>query len=99
MALRVKIAALAEGQLRRAADWWLENRPAAPGAIADDFAETVALLALHPSIGAEYEGARTPNVRRVFLGRVGYFVYYAVNNGELHVLAFWHASRGRQPLL
>jgi hypothetical protein len=33
------------------------------------------------------------------LGRVRYFIYYKVENGTLHVLALWHASREHQPVL
>ena len=99
MALRVKIAARAAHQVRTAAEWWLVNRPAAPGAIGADFGESVALLAEQPGIGAKYEGSRTPGVRCLFLGRVGYFIYYKAEAGTLHVLAFWHASRERQPVL
>lgn len=99
MALRVKISTRAANQIRRAADWWAANRPSTPGAIAADFKESVALLAEQPGIGAKYEGARTPGVRRLLLGRVRYFVYYKVADGDLHVLAFWHVSRGHQPVL
>jgi plasmid stabilization system protein ParE len=97
MARRVKIAARAADQIRRAAEWWLLNRPAAPGAIEMDFGEAVALLARQPGIGAKYDGSRTPGVRRLFLSRVGYFIYYKADVDTLHVLAFWHASRKNQP--
>lgn len=97
MALRVKISARAVMQTRRAAEWWQQHRPAAPGAIARDIGESVALLAEQPGIGAKYEGARTPGVRRLFLGRIGYFLYYRVSDETLEVLALWHASRGEQP--
>jgi plasmid stabilization system protein ParE len=63
------------------------------------FGEAVALLAEQPAIGAKYEGARVPGVRRLFLGRVGYFIYYKAENDTLHVLALWHASREHQPAL
>jgi plasmid stabilization system protein ParE len=102
MALRVKISARAADQVRKAAHWWAENRPGAPGAIAADFAESVALLAEQPGIGAKYAGTRTSGVRRLFLNRVGYFIYYNDYNadgGSLQVLAFWHASREHQPVL
>ena len=99
MALRVKIAARAANQVRKSAQWWAKNRPAAPGAIAADFGESVALLAEQPGIGATYDGARTPGVRRILLSRVGYFVYYKVEDRDLQVLAFWHARRGTQPVL
>ena len=81
-----------------AAEWRL-NRPAAPGAIATDLGAAVSLLAEQPGVGAKYEGARTPGVRRLFLSRVGYFIYYNVEGDSLHVLAFWHASRGHQPVV
>jgi plasmid stabilization system protein ParE len=97
MALRIKISARAASQVRTAAEWWAQNRPAAPGAIGADFGEAVALLAEQPGIGARYEGTRAPGVRRLFLGRVGYFIYYKAENGTLHVLALWHASRESQP--
>jgi len=97
VALRVKISARAALQTRRAAEWWQQNRPAAPGAVAKDIGESVALLAEQPGIGAKYEGARTPGVRRLFLGRIGYFLYYRVSDESLEVLALWHASRGEQP--
>lgn len=99
MALRVKISARAATEVRRAAEWWLVHRPAAPGAIAADFGESVALLAEQPGIGAKYSGSRVPGIRRLFLGRVGYFIYYRAVASELKVLAFWHASREHQPIL
>jgi plasmid stabilization system protein ParE len=99
MVLRVKVAARAASQVRSAAAWWASNRQAAPGAVGADFGEAVALLTEQPGIGAKYEGARTPGVRRLFLSRVQYFVYYKVEGESLHVLAFWHASREHQPVL
>ena len=99
MALRIKISARAAHQVRTAAEWWGRNRPADPGAIGADFGEAVALLAEQPGIGAKYEGARAPGVRRLFLGRVGYFIYYKAENDTLHVLALWHVSREHQPVL
>ncbi len=99
MPLRVKISARAANEIRRAAQWWLENRPAAPGAIATDTAESIALLAEQPGIGAKYEGSCTPGVRRLFLSRVGYFLYYRADGPDLKVLALWHSSREHQPRL
>ena len=99
MALRVKVSARAASQVRKAAQWWAQNRLAAPGAVAADFGESVVLLAEQPGIGAKYEGTRTLGVRRLFLSRVGYFIYYKAESGSLDVLAFWHASREHQPVL
>ena len=99
MTLRIKISARAAIEVRTAAEWWLVNRPAAPGAIGVDFGEFVALLGEQPGIGAKYTGTKVPGVRRLFLSRVGYFVYYRADATELKVLAFWHASREHQPVL
>jgi len=68
MALRVKISTRAANQVRKAAEWWVANRRAAPGAIGVDFGESVALLAEQPGIGAKYEGSRTPGVRHIESG-------------------------------
>lgn len=99
MAHRVRISARAAAQIREADAWWAENRPAAPNAVAVDFADAVALLAQPPRIGAKYEGVRVAGVRRMFLNRVGYFIYYPAEAGLLKVLAFWHASREHPPVL
>ena len=99
MSLRVKISARASNQVRAAAKWCAENRPAAPDAIGIDFSEAVALLAEQPNIGVAYGGGRAIGIRRLFLGRVGHFVYYTATEDSLNVLAIWHASREHQPVL
>ena len=99
MPLAIRISARAAGQVRKAAQWWARHRPAAPGALGADFGEAVKRLAEHPGLGARYEGGRTPGVPRLFLNRVGSFVYYRAGPAELRVLAFWHARRGHQPAL
>lgn len=99
MPLRIKVSARAASHIRRAAAWWQENRLDAPGAIAKDVGESLALLAEHPGIGSKYEGARVPDVRRLYMGRTGYFIYYRADDATLSVLALWHARRGRRPKL
>ena len=78
MALRVKIAARAAAEVRRAAEWWTPNQPAAPSAIGTDFSKAVALLAEQPGIGSKYKKSKTVEVRRLYLSRVRYFVYFKV---------------------
>jgi plasmid stabilization system protein ParE len=99
MTLRVKISARAARELQAAAAWWEINRPAAPGAIRADFGEAAALLAEQPGIGSKYEGVKTVGVRRLYLSRVRYFIYYKAEGADLKVLAFWHASREHQPAI
>lgn len=99
MPLRVRIAARAARQIQQAAEWWAVNRPLAPNALATDLNQAVMLLAEQPGIGAPYAGGRLTGVRRLYLSRVGYFVYYRVNDECLDVLAFWHARREHPPSL
>ena len=99
MALRVRVSARAAKQIGRSAEWWFANRPSAPGAVARDVGESLALLAEQPGIGSNCEGARVSGVRRLYLGRIGYFIYYREISGSLEVLALWHASREKKPSL
>jgi plasmid stabilization system protein ParE len=99
MTLRVKIAARAAAQVRKATEWWAVNRLAASGAIEKDFGEAVALLAEHPGIGSKCEGHRAVGVRRLYLSRIRYFIYFNVESESLHILAFWQENRGEQPVL
>jgi plasmid stabilization system protein ParE len=99
MTLRVKVSARAVSQIDKAAEWWAENRPTAPGAVRTDIGEALALLARQPGIGTTYEGARTKGVRRLLVGRIRYFIYYRVTPETLEVLTVWHMSRGKQPSL
>jgi plasmid stabilization system protein ParE len=95
----VEVTPRAAAQIERAARWWADNRPAAPGAIADDFEAAANLLARQPGVGAMSSSSRYPGLRRLYLSRVRYHVYYRVANDKVLVLAFWHASRGAGPSL
>ena len=69
MALRVKVSARAASQIRKAAEWWAENRPAASGAVRTDIGEAFALLTQQPGFGTAYQGTQTKGVRRLLVGR------------------------------
>lgn len=97
--LEVVVTPRAAAQIERAARWWAANRPSAPGAIADDFEEAKGLLAQHPGVGARSDSPHYPDLRRLYLARVRYHVYYRAAGGKVLVLAFWHASRGSGPSL
>ena len=92
--LTVEVTPRAAIQLAAAATWWAMNRPSAPDAIRLDFQEAIALLANQPGVGARSSTVRYPGLRRLYLSRVRYHIYYQVLDGKLVVVAFWHASRG-----
>lgn len=87
------------GQIERAAQWWAANRPAAPGAVADDFEAAKNLLARQAGIGARSRSARYPELRRLTLDRVRDYVYYDVWPTQVVILALLRTSRGSTPSL
>ena len=99
MPLVVRIKPRAQREIESAAAWWAENRPAAPGAIRKDLEAALALLVEEPGIGTRVETSRTDLIRRLYLSRVRYFVYYRIRATALEVVAFWHSSRGAGPPL
>ena len=97
MTLRLFITPRAAREIRRAAQWWAANRPAAPGAIRADLKATLDVLREQPAVGMEVEEASSADVRRFYLDRIRYWVYYRERQGQLEVLSIWHASRGSSP--
>ena len=93
MALIVRIKPRAAREIHAAARWWSENRPAAPGAVRSDLKSALDVLAEQPGIGSKVENARDPGIRRLYLARTRYFIYYRRRGDFLEVVAFWHASR------
>jgi len=99
LAFVVRIKPRAQREIEKAAAWWAENRLAAPGAIRQDVEAALALLVQEPGIGTKIETARSDTVRRLYLTRVQYFIYYRVRDRFLEVVAFWHSSREHGPSL
>ena len=99
MALIVRIKPRAQREIERAAEWWAENRPAALGAVRKDVEAVLALLVEEPGMGTKVETTRSDTVRRLYLTRIRYFVYYRVRGKFLEVVAFWHSSRETGPSL
>ena len=97
--LPVEVTPRAAAQIESAAAWWAINRLAAPDAIRLDLEDALGLLARQPDIGACSKSSRYPDLRRLYLSRVRYHVYYRVAGDKLFVLALWHSSRGSGPVL
>lgn len=97
MTLRLVVTRRAANELRRAASWWAENRPAALGAVRKDFGAVTKVLRNQPGIGQPVEEASSPDTRRIHLDRIRYWVYYRVRGNELQVLSVWHSGRGSGP--
>ena len=75
MKLSARVKPRAQREIERAAEWWSVNRLAAPGALRMDLEAALALLIEEPGIGTKVEIPRTEVVRRLYLPRVGYYIY------------------------
>ena len=62
-----------------------------------DLRGALEMLVLEPGIGSRVETSRSEVVRRLYLGRIHYFVYYRVRRNTLEVVAFWNERRGQTP--
>jgi len=98
LAFRLRIAVQAQREIRAAARWWSENRPAAPDLLAIELERAFTLVATHPAIGAPAVDAGLEGVRRLHLPRIHYHLYYRARAEEVEILAFWHSRRGRPSL-
>ena len=95
--LKIKASRQALTQVEVAAEWWSKNRHDAPNAVHNDLAEILSLLCKHLGVGTPSNSCRVKGLRRVFLPRIRYYIYYREIGEVLEVLAFWHASRGQPP--
>ena len=87
----------ARRQLDAALKWWLDHRDKAPHAFSEDTARGFTTITEQPTLGERVPGRS--GVRRYFLRRIGYFIYYRVVNEQIEVVAVWHHARGSGPPL
>jgi len=98
--LSLRVVTNAERQIREAADWWYENRPAARGLFRRELERGFDLITTQPGIGVRAFDLPIQGIRRLHLYRIHYFLYYRVLDKEaVEVLALWHTSRGQGPPL
>lgn len=97
--LPVEVTSLAARHVREAEAWWRVNRTAAPNAIRQELQRAFALIATHQHIGGRATNVRLPNVRRIYLPRIKYHLYFHVveDPARVQVVALWHARRGDGP--
>jgi plasmid stabilization system protein ParE len=88
-------------EVAEARRWWRANRSKAPGALEEELRTALDLIANTPAIGAVARNVAIPGVRRIFLNRVNYFLYYrpTEESRSVEIVALWHARRGAGPRL
>ena len=99
--LPVRVVNSAARAIREASAWWIANRPKAPDAFAEEIERAFQLIASQPGVGARAQNAGLPDVRRIHLARIHYYLYYRVSASpaSIEILALWHTSRGVNPPL
>ncbi len=99
MTFPIKVVPRTAREIAEAGNWWQANRPAAPTAFEDELRRAFALISQYPSVGAQALNANLTGVRRIYLSRIRYHLYYRVRSAPepVEVLALWHASRGSDP--
>jgi plasmid stabilization system protein ParE len=88
-------------EVAEAKRWWRANRTKAPDALEEELRTALDLIAATPGIGGVARNVSLPGVRRIFLNRVNYFLYYrpAAESRQVEVVALWHVRRGSGPRL
>lgn len=97
MPLDLYVTRRAAAEIERHAEWWSKNRLAAPGAIRKDLEAAFRVLKEHPGMGSAVDEAESTEVRRVYVDRIHYWVYFRVRGRRLEILSVWHAARGHGP--
>jgi len=98
----VRFTPRADAHVEDALQWWRLNRGKSPAALTDDLASALDLISLQPNVGAIARNVKLRGIRRVYLNRVNYYLYYRVHGqppNEIQVVALWHASRAAAPRL
>ncbi|MCH7842038.1 MAG: hypothetical protein IID01_04650 [Chloroflexi bacterium] len=54
-------------------------------------------MSQQPGIGTAATNVALQGVRRVYLGRIRYFLYYRTRPDQVEILALWHSNRGQDP--
>lgn len=92
--MRIRFRSRAAEQIREADAWWREHRSRTE-LLQQELRRALTFLRETPHAGAQ--ASQWPHVRRFYLRRVGYFIYYRIGEEYVDVLAFWHEARGTSP--
>jgi plasmid stabilization system protein ParE len=97
--LHIEVSELAEAQISGLDIWWRKNRLKAPNAVREELERVSALIAFHPGIGARATNLKLPGVRRIFVERLHYHLYYRLTGVPeyVEIVAVWGSRRGTPP--
>ncbi len=95
---QVLFTEVARDQVRAAKIWWAENTLPLE-MFADEIEQAITFLAWLPGAGSLYPQAKVAGLRRIYLRRLSSHFYYTFARDAVTIRAFWHARRGRGPIL
>lgn len=90
--MKIRFKRRAQDEVRKAAAWWAEHRRDAQ-LIERELTQAFVRLLEHPYLGEPVPNASVPMLRRLYLRRVRYHLYYVIDGTAIVVMAFWHSSR------
>jgi len=97
--LPLRITRRAAREISEASGWWSVNHPGASEAFREEIERAFELMAAYPDVGSRALNASLVGVRRIYLSRIRYHLYYRIASPPeaVEVLALWHASRSAGP--
>lgn len=97
--LLIEVSEVAKAQISELDLWWRQNRLKAPNAVREELERVSRLITFHPTIGARASNVKLPGVRRMFIERLHYHVYYRVIGSPeyIEIVAVWGSRRGTAP--
>lgn len=93
---RVRFTETANHHVERERAWWLANRDQRD-LFAAELERAIEILALLPGAGAPYTQTGVPELRRLYVRKLGCHLYYTFDADDVIVRALWGASRQRGP--
>ena len=93
---RVRFTETATSHVDRERAWWLENRDHR-ALFASELEKAVEILALLPGAGTLYAHSGVPDLRRLYIRKLGCHLYYTFDVDAVIIRAVWGARRERGP--
>jgi len=88
--MRVRFSDPAAEDLERAVSYFLEHAPSVAADFADSIDHAIDLLLENPYLAPQTEKA---GMRRWYINRFRYSIFYTIEGDELLIAHIWHAAR------
>jgi plasmid stabilization system protein ParE len=95
---RVRFTDTASSHVDRERAWWVENRDHQE-IFAAELEGAIEILALLPGVGTPYTPTEVPDLRRLYIRKLGCHLYYTFDADDVIVRALWGARREHGPTI